>query len=168
MNLPKVRKLAIVLVVGLVSLTLLALTNGPETTTDTDWVTGDDGITHNSTVHYSKDTNPFVAYVDKVHYGARPAADLEWWQFASEWKRDTVKYKVWDGNSWETEESVSADSWRDCGSPDSLCWWNVNKDVTLEDSARVDQRLKYRYFYYAAGKLNKMEWPGNWHRHYLE
>ena len=57
MNLSKVRKLATVVVVGLVSLTLLVLTDGPDTTTDADWMTGDDGVTHSSTVHYTKNTS---------------------------------------------------------------------------------------------------------------
>ena len=110
-----------------------------------------------------------MAYVDRVYWGAKPAEDLESWQFASEWKRDTTKYMAWDGDSWETEKSVTAGKWKGCGSADEgLCWWNLNNDVTLEDSARVDQRLVYRYFYYAGMALHKMEWPGNYHEHYLE
>ena len=74
MNLSMVPKLATVLVVGLVSLTLLALSDGPYTTADVQRIiSADDGITHNSTVYYDKDTNPFVADVDRVEYGARPA-----------------------------------------------------------------------------------------------
>ena len=120
-------------------------------------------------VYYDKETNPFVAHVDEIRWGAKPAEDLEWWQTASEWKRDTTKYKVWDGNSWETEESVSAGSWRSCGSADDgLCYWYLTNDVTLEDSARVDQRLKYRYTYYAGGNLHEAAWSGAWHRHNLE
>ena len=169
MNLSRMRKLATLLLVGLVSLVLLALANGPETSTDADWVTGDDEITHESTVHYTKDTNPFVAYVDRVYWGGKPAEDLEWWQFASEWRRDDTHYKRWDGSDWETEMEVKKGKWRDCGSADDgLCYWNLNNDVTLNDSARVDQRLLYRYFFYAGGKLDKLEWPGEWHEHYLE
>ena len=126
-------------------------------------------------MYYDKDTNPFVAYVDKVYWGAwpaedaRPAEDLEWWQYGPQWKRDTTLYKVWDGNSWDTEASVNAGPSRACGSSDNgLCWWNLNNDVTLEGSARVDQRLKYHYFYSAGSELNKLEWPGSWHQHYLE
>ena len=64
---------------------------------------------------------------------------------------------------------MSAGDWRDCGSEDDgLCWWNLNNDVTLEGSARVDQRLRYRYYFYAGGKFNKMEWPGNYHTNYLQ
>ena len=80
-------------------MTLLALTDGPETSADADVATGDDGTTHNSTVYYDKDTNPFVAYVDRVHWGAQPAEDLEWYQYGSQWMRDTALYKAWDGNS---------------------------------------------------------------------
>lgn len=36
MQLPRIRKLATLLVVGLVSLVLLAFSNGPETSTDSD------------------------------------------------------------------------------------------------------------------------------------
>jgi hypothetical protein len=155
--------------IGLVSLALLALTDGPETSTDADWVTGDDEITHNSTVYYDKDTNPFVAYVDKVYWGARPAEDLEWYQYGSQWRREPTLYKSWNGNSWETEASVDAGPWRACGSSvNGLCWWNLNNDVTLEGSARVDQRLKYALYLSAGSDAHLYSWSGEWHEHYLE
>ena len=135
------------LVVGLVSLTFLALTDGPETSADADWVTGDDGITHNSTVYYDKDTDPFVAYVDKVYWGARPAENLNWNESGAQWQREPTLYKVWDDDSWDTEASVDAGPWRSCGSSvNGLCWWNLNNDVTLEGAALVYQRLRYAYY----------------------
>ena len=76
MNLSMVRKLATLLVIGLLALMLLGLSDGPETSADARVATGDQRITHNSTVYYDKDTNPFVAYVDRVYWGARPAEDL--------------------------------------------------------------------------------------------
>ena len=152
----------------LVSLTLLALTDGPETSTDAE-ATQDYGITHSSTVYYDKDTDPFVAYVDRVYWGARPAENLNWNESGSQWQREPTLYKEWDGDSWETVVSVNAGPWRSCGSSaNGLCWWNLNNDVTLEGSARVDQRLKYAYYVAAAFESQKVSWSGEWHKHYLE
>ena len=151
------------------SLTFLALTDGPETSADADWVTGDDGITHNSTVYYDKDTDPFVAYVDKVYWGARPAENLNWNESGSQWQREPTLYKVWDDDSWDTEASVDAGPWRSCGSSvNGLCWWNLNNDVTLEGSARVDQRLRYAFYLSAGSDAHLYRWSGEWHEHYLE
>ncbi len=170
MSLAKVRKIAIVGVMGLVSLTLLALTSGPETSTDADWVTGDDGITHDSRVHYTTETNPFVAEVDRVYFGGRPAGNLLSVWFGADWRRDPTLYKVWNGSAWVTDHTVNKGPWRGCGDEDDgLCWWTLNNDVTLEDSARVDQRLRYRYFFYVwTDEIAKTEWPGRYHKHYLE
>ena len=96
---------------------MLALSDGPDTTADVERIiSADDGITHNSTVYYDKDTNPFVADVDRVEYGGRPAEHLAWYQYGAQWKRDDTQYKSWNGNSWVTEVSVGASSWRTCGS----------------------------------------------------
>ena len=101
---------------------LVALSDDPIATKDAKTMTGDNDVTHSSTVYYNKATNPFIAYVDRVYWGAKPAEDLEFWQFASEWKRDHTEYKEWDGNSWDTEKTVKAGKWRDCGSADDgLC-----------------------------------------------
>jgi hypothetical protein len=155
--------------IGLVSLALLALTDGPETSTDAARATGDDGITHSSTVYYDKDTDPFVAYVDRVHWGARPAENLDWNESGSQWQREPTLYKEWDGDSWETVVSVNAGPWRSCGSSaNGLCWWNLNNDVTLEGSARVDQRLKYALYLSAGSDAHLYSWSGEWHEHYLE
>ena len=154
----------------MVSLTLLALSDGPDTTADVERIiSADDRITHNSTVYYDKDTNPFVADVDRVEYGGRPAEHLAWYQYGAQWKRDDTLYKSWNGNSWETVVSVNAGPRRSCGSSaNGLCWWNLNNDVTLEGSARVDQRLKYAYYVAAAFESQKVSWFGQWHRHFLE
>ena len=64
---------------------------------------------------------------------------------------------------------MDAGPWRSCGSSaNGLCWWNLNNDVTLEGSARVDQRLKYAYFYSAGADMGTYSWKGKWHLHYLE
>ena len=170
MNLSMVPKLATVLVVGLVSLTLLALSDGPYTTADVQRIiSADDGITHNSTVYYDKDTNPFVADVDRVEYGARPAEQLQWWQYGPQWKRDNTLYYSWNGNSWVTEVSVGAGFWRSCGSSaNGLCWTSLENDVTLEGGALVRQRLKYYLYQSVAFGQNLYSWTGSWHDHYLE
>ncbi len=107
--------------------------------------------------------------MDRVHWGARPAENLNWNEFGSQWQREATLYKSWDGNSWETEASVDAGPWRACGSSvNGLYWWNLNNDVTLEGSARVDQRLRYAFYYSAGNDMGTVKWPGNWHLHYLE
>ena len=79
-------------------------------------------------------------------------------------------YKVWNGSAWVTDHTIDEGSWRGCGHEDTgLCWWTLNNDVTLEDSARVDQRLRYRYFFYVwTDEIAKVEWTGRYHNHYLE
>ena len=157
------------LVVGLLALMLLAFTDGPESSVDADWVIGDHGITRNSTVYYDRDTNPFVVYADRVYWGARPAEDLNFNQFGSSWQRAATLYREWDGDSWETQVEVTAGQWRTCGSsPNGLCWLDLNNDVTLEGSARVDQRLKYALYESAAFDSRLNTWYGEWHEHYLE
>ena len=169
MNLSMVPKLATVLVVGLVSLTLLGLSDGPETSADALLHTGDQGITHNSTVYYDKDTNPFVAYVDRVYWGARPAEDLNFNEFGSSWQRRPTTYWEWDGDSWELQLEVAAGQWRSCGSSaNGLCWWDLENDVTLEGGALVRQRLKYYLYQSVAFGQNLYSWTGSWHEHYLE
>ncbi len=165
MNLPK---LLLIAVAGLASLSLIALSNGPIETEDARPWTGDTEVTHSSTVYYGKTTNPFVAYVDRIYFGGRPAADLEWWQFASEWKRDATLYQRWDGSKWKTVLTVPASSWQDCGSPDNLCVDNLYNEATLRDGALVRQRLKYRYFWYAGEDLQETSFSGIYHDHFLE
>ena len=148
---------------------LLALTDGPETSVDADWVTGDDGITHNSTVYYDKGTNPFVAYVDKAFWRARPAEDLNFNEFGSSWQRAATQYWEWDDDSWEPQLEVTAGQWRSCGSSaNGLCWTSLENDVTLEGGALVRQRLKYHYYTTAAFDNGRVAWDGAWHWHYLE
>lgn len=104
-----------------------------------------------------------------MYWGGKPAKDLDWWQFPADWRRDDTHHKSWDGSDWETEKKVKKGKWRDYGrSDDGLCYRNLNNDVTLNDSARADQRLLYRYHFYAGGKIDKLERPGAWHEHYLE
>ena len=64
---------------------------------------------------------------------------------------------------------MDAGPWRSCvSSVNGLCWWNLNNDVTLEGSARVDQRLKYALYLSAGNDAYLYRWSGEWHEHYLE
>ena len=65
-------KLLIIAVAAMASLALIALSDGPIETKDAKPWTGDNGVTHSSTVYYGKTTNPFVAYVDRIYFGGRP------------------------------------------------------------------------------------------------
>ena len=47
----------------LISSVAWALTNGPNNTTD---VYDFNGITHSSTVHYTRQHSPFIAWVDRI------------------------------------------------------------------------------------------------------
>ena len=168
------RKLWPIFAAALVALSIMALTNGPEHSADAQNVTNDGGITHTSYVHYSKTTNPFVANVDRVYYGGRPPGDLsEEWQFDPKWRREVTHYVRWNGSQWAPQLTRSSTEWRDCGSPGSLCWWNLHNDVTLNDSAAVFQKLKYKYLFFNPGEglgaeVHSFSWSGYWHRHFLE
>ena len=51
----------------------LALEDGPETRDD---IGDGHGTSHQSTVYYDKDTDPFVAHVDRVYFGGRKPANM--------------------------------------------------------------------------------------------
>lgn len=139
-----------------------ALTNGPNNTTDFYDL---DGITHSSTVHYTRQLSPFIAWVDKIYYGGRKPGGLSPFGCCGEWARDSTQYKEWNGSSWVTVVSFGASSWRDTGTP-GLAYWNLNDDVTLEGGALAKHRLKYRYFVNATMTYNNV--TGSYHNHFLE
>lgn len=137
-------------------------TNGPISSDDS----GDGcGTDHTSTVHYNKDTSPFVAYVDKVNYGGRkPKGDFG--SLGHAWRRAPTKYWDWNGTSWVLDTTVSASSWRTTGSCPGLAWWDLGNDVTLDGGALVVQYLDFKYFsIIGQGWVN---YSGRDHDHYLE
>ena len=152
----------------------MALINGPEHAAEAGSIIFDYGITHSSYVHYTKETNPFVALVERVYFGGRPAANLQSFQQYSDWRRDLTQYMRWNGGTqWDAQITVGSSDWDNCGSPGSLCWWNLNNTADLEDSAMVRQRLAYKITFWAGGDglgdfWGTTEWYGGLNEHYLE
>ena len=136
------------------------LSNGPKRSSAID---DDHGISHESWVYYTKETDPFVAEVDRVHFGGRKK-DTSLPESVPEWRRHDTEYKEWNGTKWVREKKIGPGRWKSSG-PEELDWWNLENDVTLEGGALVKQRLHYRYFLF--GEID-FEWSGPWHRHYLE
>ena len=136
------------------------LVDGPY---DSDDVSDGHGISHSSYVYYTKETDPFVAEVDRIHYGAREKEE-EPLQSQSGWRRYKTEYKEWDGDSWNRVKKLKSSPWRETGY-DSLDWWNVSNDVTLEGGALVKQQIQYRFFVFLGGEFT---WAGAMHDHYLE
>ena len=139
------------------------LSNGPKTSYD---VGDGNGISHSSTVYYTKETDPFVAEVDRVHFGGREKEEGHL-EFASGWRRKKTEYREWNGSSWVTEATVNPGSWRATGH-EELDWWNLENDVTLEGGALVEQRLEYRFFYTVWDQIHEYKWRGALLDHFLE
>jgi hypothetical protein len=152
----------------------MALTNGPQNASDASAATGDHGITHTSYVHYTKDTSPFVAHVERVHYGGRPAADLDPYQHYSKWRRERTEYMTWNGSTqWDAQTTVGNSNYSECGSVGNLCWWDLTTTADLEGSAMVGQRLAYKITFWAGGLdqdtvVATTKWYGSMNEHYLE
>ena len=161
------RRLLVVVLVALLvvlasSTVAWALSNGPETSSLNDGY----GTSHSSTVYYDKETNPFVAEVDRVYYGGRKR-DTDFGECCAIWTRYHTLYREWNGSSWVTVQSFGAGAWQSTG-PESLSWWNLHNDVTLEGGALVQQRLEYEYHIVGPDGTVEIKWTGPYHNHYLE
>ena len=142
-----------------------ALSDGPEERDDHQ---DGGGISHASTVYYTRQLIPFIAWVDRVYYGGRPE-DLSSNPnvCCGEWRRDKTEYKRWTGSSWKTVKTLGSSMYHVTGSPGNLSYYNLNNDVTLTGGAYVRQHLRYRNTvdFPVLGTYN---FPGGWNSHFLE
>ena len=108
---------------------------------------------------------PFIAWVDKVHHGGR-GEDLsnDPLECCGEWKRDRTDYLRWTGSKWKKVMTVGASGYH---AGDTLSYYNLNNDVTLEGGAHVRQHLRYRNTV-TWPVLGTYEFPGGWNKHFLE
>ena len=125
-------------------------------------------ISHASTVYYTRQLVPFIAWVDRVYHGRRPE-DLssDPLECCGEWRRDKTEYKRWTGSSWKTVTTVGSGTYRVTGSPGNLSYYNLNNDVTLTGGAYVRQHLRYRNTV-TFPVLGTYNFPGGWNTHFLE
>ena len=141
----------------------LALTDGPEESDDHQ---DGNGTSHESTVHYTRQLVPWIARVDKVHFGGR-GEDLsdEPFQCCGEWRRDATEYRRWTGTKWKLVKTVSNGGYH--VGDQSLSYYNLNNDVTLEGGAYVRQHLRYRNTI-TWPVMGTYDFPGRWNKHFLE
>lgn len=143
---------------------VLALTNGPEESTD---FSDNHGITHSRKVSYNKSTDPyFVATVYRVRVGGRKPVSGICWEDGS-WKSDPTNYYRWDSNDrkWKKVRGVSDRNIRTSGTP-SLSYFNITDYVVLRYGAKVTNRLKYSEDNYCFNVTNNFS--GLVNLHYLE
>ena len=82
------------------------LSDGPKTS---DGIGDGYGTSHSSTVYYTKQTNPFVANVDRIYYGGRKPKE-HFGECCGGWRHQQAKYKEWDGSKWVTVKTVNKGS----------------------------------------------------------
>ena len=145
----------------LISAVTLAAENGP---IYSDGIGDGYGTSHHSTVYYTKQSDPFIAWVDRVYFGGRkPDTSIE--ECCGQWRHEKTLYRRWNGSNWITVRNTGSASWQSSGTP-GLSYFNLNTDVTLEGGALVKQRLRYRKYLLLAGDW--AEWSGSYHSHFLE
>ena len=139
--------------------------NGPETTDDI----GDGyGTSHTSTVYYTRQLSPFIAWVDRVYFGGRKPDDSFPGQCCGAWRVKKTLYREWDGSEWDTVVNEGAGSWHEPAGAPELSYYNMNRDVTLEGGALVQQKLEFRKIVTVLEEGGMLQYSGRWHSHFLE
>ncbi len=138
-----------------------AAENGPTTS---NLIRDGYGASHHSTVYYTKQSVPFIAWVDRVYFGGRKPS-INFISCCGEWRHENTLYRRWNDSSWVTVRNTGSASWQSSGTP-GLSYFNLNTDVTLEGGVLVKQRLKYRK--YLLQLETWIEWNGSFHSHFLE
>ena len=106
--------LAAVLSLLIFSAVAWALSDGPITS---DPIGDGKGTAHSSTVYYTKQSSPFIAWVDRVYYGGRKPSTTFLLECCGQWRRNNTVYREWNGSSWVTAVSFGSSSWRATGNP---------------------------------------------------
>ena len=87
------------------------------------------------------------------------------------WRMDSRVYCEWnpDDSEWVEVESVGNSSWRDTGTP-GLAWHDDYDNVFMDHGAYVKQRLRYHQTLVCTwdGIGDPQDFPGRWHKHFLE
>ena len=100
-----------------------------------------DNVSHRARVKYSRSLYPWSATVFKVHFGGRP---YQAFCYSNEkWRREKTQYRRWLNNSWRVDAEVGPGSWSYAGTVGNLDYYYLNNTVSLDDSARVDNKLRY-------------------------
>ena len=93
------------------------------------------GVSHRSTVDYSRQLEPWAALVRFVKYeGRHPDSGICW--HLGTWRHQKTEYKRWTGSSWALVDVVGTGDWLDTGTP-GLDDYTIQDDVTLWTGALV-------------------------------
>lgn len=87
------------------------------------------------------------------------------------WRMDSRKYCEWDPDDreWDQVDSEGPSEYRDTGTP-GLAYHDDYDNVFMDYGAYVKQRLRFHETLMCTfdGVAQSSDWPGTWHRHFLE